>query len=53
MQTIITQDNMQTINRQALAERIHAKAVAKGFWPTNEEKMRYNESRPPLHGKEY
>lgn len=23
---------MQTINRQALAERIHANAVAKGFW---------------------
>lgn len=28
---------MQTINRQALAERIHANAVAKGFWPTNED----------------
>lgn len=28
---------MQTINRQALAERIHANAVAKGFWPTTED----------------
>lgn len=28
---------MQTINRQALAKRIHANAVAKGFWPTNED----------------
>lgn len=31
---------MQTINRQALAERIHANAVAKGFWPTNEDGAR-------------
>lgn len=28
---------MKTINRQVLAEHIHANAVAKGFWPTNED----------------